>query len=128
MRRAAFALGLGVVAAGIASVLSGTSLARAFENQTYDARLARAAPSPNQPSNIAIVEINDSSLSALEGTFGRWPWPRVVHSGVIDFLARAGARVIVYDVLFLEHDTRGDFAVGSGRMSGRQSDDALVES
>ena len=52
----------------------------------------------------------------------------MVHSGVIDFLARAGARVIVYDVLFLERDTRGDFAVGSGRMSGSQSDGALVES
>jgi adenylate cyclase len=75
-----------------------------------------------------MVEINDSSLQALEGTFGRWPWPRVVHSGVIDFLTRAGARVIVYDVLFLELDTRGDFAVGSSRMSGSQSDGALVES
>ena len=75
-----------------------------------------------------MVEINDSSLQALEGTFGRWPWPRVVHSGVIDFLTRAGARVIVYDVLFLERDTRGDFAVGSARMSGSESDGALVQS
>lgn len=128
MKRAAFALGLGIAAAAIASLLSTTPLARAFENQTYDARLAWSAPLPDQKSSIAMVEINDSSLQALEGTFGRWPWPRVVHSGVIDFLARGGARVIVYDVLFLERDTRGDFAVGSGRMSGSQSDAALVES
>lgn len=128
MKRAAFALGLGIVAAAIASFLSTTPLARAFENQTYDARLAPSAPLSDQKSSIAMVEINDSTLQALEGTFGRWPWPRVVHSGVIDFLTRAGARVIVYDVLFIERDTRGDFAVGSGRMSGSQSDGALVES
>ena len=128
IKRAAFALGLGLAAAAIASLLSTTPLARAFENQTYDARLAPSAPLSDQKSSIAIIEINDSSLQALEGTFGRWPWPRVVHSGVIDFLARAGARVIVYDVLFLERDTRGDFSVGSGRMSGSQSDGALVES
>ena len=128
MKRAAFALGLGIAAAGIAALLSTTPLARAFENQTYDARLARFAPLSDQKSSIAMVEINDSSLTALEGTFGRWPWPRVVHSGIIDFLARAGARVIVYDVLFIERDTRGDFAVGSDRMSGSRSDGALVES
>jgi len=128
MKRAAFALGLGVLAAAIASFLSTTPLLRAFENQTYDARLALAAPQSDQKSNIAMVEINDSSLQALEGTFGRWPWPRAVHAGVIDFLARAGARVIAYDVLFVERDTRGDFPVGSGRMSGAQSDSALVES
>jgi len=128
MKRAAFALGLGIAAAAIASLVSTTPLARAFEDQTYDARLAWSAPLSDQKSSIAMVEINDSSLKALEGTFGRWPWPRVVHAGVIDFLARAGARVIVYDVLFLERDTRGDFAVGSSRMSGSQSDGALVES
>jgi adenylate cyclase len=128
MKRAAFALGLGLAAAAIASRLSATPLARAFENQTYDARLAPSAPLSDQKSNIAMIEINDSSLQALEPAFGRWPWPRVVHSGVIDFLTRAGARVIVYDVLFIERDTRGDFPVGSDRMSGSRSDGALVES
>ncbi|HKW01084.1 MAG TPA: adenylate/guanylate cyclase domain-containing protein [Vicinamibacterales bacterium] len=128
MKRAAFAFGLGLAAAAIASLLSTTPLARAFENQTYDARLAPSAPPADQTSRIAMVEINDSSLQALEPTFGRWPWPRVVHSGIIDFLKRAGARVIVYDVLFIERDTRGEFAVGSDRMSGSRSDGALVES
>src|SRR5215831_21263980 len=128
MTRAAFAFGLGVASTALAALFASTSIGRAFENQTYDARLSRTAPLSDRASNIAVIEINDSSLQALEGTFGRWPWPRVVHAGVIDFLARAGARVVVYDVLFIEHDTRGDFAVGSGRMSGRQSDDALVES
>jgi adenylate cyclase len=128
MKRLAFAIALGVVAAGLAALFASTSIGHAFENQTYDARLARTAPLSDRASNIAVIEINDSSLQALEGTFGRWPWPRVVHSAVIDFLARSGARVIGYDVLFIERDTRGDFPVGSGRMSGSQSDGALVDS
>jgi len=128
MKRAAFALGLGIAATALAALLATTSIGHAFENQTYDARLARAAPLSDRASNIAVIEINDSSLQALEPTFGRWPWPRVVHAGVIDFLARAGARVIGYDVLFIERDTRGDFPVGSGHMSGSESDGALVDS
>ena len=128
MKRVAFALVLGVSATVLAALFGSTSIGRAFENQTYDARVARTAPLSDRASNIAVIEINDSSLRALEGAFGRWPWPRAVHAGVIDFLSRAGARVIGYDVLFIERDTRGDFAVGSGRMSGSQSDAALVDS
>ena len=128
MRRLTFAVGLGLAAAGLASLFSSTLLVRAFENLTYDARLAATAPPADPQSRVVLVEINESSLEALAPTFGRWPWPRMVHAGVIDFLARAGARVIAYDVLFIEHDTRGDFAVGSSRMSGAESDAALVDS
>src|SRR5215831_14326347 len=127
MTRAAFAFGLGVASTALAALFASTSIGRAFENQTYDARLSRTAPLSDRASNIAVIEINESSLQALEGAFGRWPWPRVVHAGVIDFLAQAGARVVGYDVLFIERDTRGDFPVGTSHMSGSQSDQALVD-
>ena len=126
--RASFALGLAIAATGLGSLFASTSLGRAFENQTYDARVAATAAPADPHTPIAIVEINDSSLQALESTFGRWPWPRMAHSGAIDFLTRAGAHVIAYDVLFIERDTRGEFTVGDRHMSGRDSDDALVDS
>ena len=59
---------------------------------------------------------------------GRWPWPRAVHSTVIDYLAQAGAKVIAYDVLFTERDTRTGFAYGGDTWSGAESDGALVDS
>ena len=76
--------------------------------------------------DIALVEINESSVRALEPVFGRWPWPRVVHGGVIDFLTRAHARVIAYDVLFTERDRRGASQVGDRSMTGAESDAAFA--
>ena len=63
----------------------------------------------------------------MEPLVGRWPWPRLVHATVIDYLAAAGAKVIAYDVLFVERDIRR-FMVGDSEWSGDESDAALVES
>ncbi|MFI5177394.1 MAG: CHASE2 domain-containing protein [Vicinamibacterales bacterium] len=128
MKRLLVALAIGAAATGLAWLAGLLPLAPTVENSTFDARLAATAQAPDPQSPIVIVEINDSTLQALEPSFGRWPWPRVVHSGVIDYLSRAGARVIAYDVLLIERDTRGDFPVGSGRMTGADSDAALVAS
>jgi adenylate cyclase len=128
MRRAGIALAIGLAATTLSWAFTSTSLARAFEAQTYDTRLRATARPADPHANIAVVEINESSLRALEPIFGRWPWPRIVHGTAIDFLTRAGARVVVYDVVFVERDTRGDFPVGSGHITGKESDDALVAS
>jgi adenylate cyclase len=128
MRRMIVGSGLGVAAAALAWLIGMFSLSRELENKTYDRRLAFTARPAEARPDIALVEINESSLRALESHFGRWPWPRVVHAGAIDYLARSGARLVVYDVLFTERDTRGSFPVGGQTMSGKESDDALVAS
>lgn len=100
----------------------------ALENSTYDLRMRIHADPASARKDIVLVEIDDSSLAAVEPVFGRWPWPRAVHASLIDFLARAGARVIAYDVLFLEPDSRGAFAIGGATMSGSSSDAMLAAS
>ena len=52
----------------------------------------------------------------------------LLHAGIIDYLTRAKARVIAYDVLFLEGDTRASFPVGDRTMSGAESDAELAAS
>jgi adenylate cyclase len=79
-------------------------------------------------SDVVLVEINETTLRELEPLAGRWPWPRVVHASLIEFLARAPARVVAYDILFTERDRRVGFEYGDGIWSGRESDDALVDS
>ena len=79
-------------------------------------------------SDIVLVDINDSTLNATEPVFGRWPWPRAVHASIIDYLTRTHARVIGFDILFLEPDSRGAFAIGGTTMSGSASDAALAAS
>ena len=128
LRLSAIGALLGIAGALVGLAVSATTLGHAMEDTTYDWRLRAVARPADARPDIAIVLINESSLRALEPAFGAWPWPRFLHSGVIDFLARAGARVIAYDVLFLERDRRTSFDAGGRQMSGADSDAALVES
>lgn len=98
-----------------------------IELQTYDLRV-EATARPSAPADgVTLIEIDDESLRRMEPVVGRWPWPRLVHATVIDYLAAAGATVIGYDVLFAERDIR-KVMVGDEEWTGEQSDAALVES
>ena len=98
------------------------------ELRTYDWRLTHTARPETARKDIALVEIDEYSLRSLQPNAGRWPWPRVVHSMLIDFLARAPAKVIAYDIVFSDADTRRGFDLGESTMSGAESDQALADS
>jgi adenylate cyclase len=122
---AAGAIGL---AAGLAALAVGRlPLARTAEWKLYDLRMRAALDPAGAPAEIAIVEIDEQTVRALEPVAGRWPWPRVFHAGLIDFLARAPARVIAYDVLFLERDRRERFTLAGQSVTGAESDAALAD-
>jgi adenylate cyclase len=125
-RRVLVAMALGGTAALLAHLIAALPIVRSFEALTYDRRLARTAHPQPARSDIAIIEIDEQSLRALEPILGRWPWPRYAHAGVIDFLAGARARVIVYDVLFPERDQLGQYRAGDRSLTGRESDAELV--
>src|SRR6185436_7980044 len=112
---------------GIAS-RGGLSPFELAELRTYDWRLTRTARPDTARRDIALVEIDEYSLRNLQPNAGRWPWPRAVHSLLIDYLARAPAKVIAYDVNFAEADTRRGFDFGDGTWSGAESDQALADS
>ncbi|HEX3704253.1 MAG TPA: adenylate/guanylate cyclase domain-containing protein [Vicinamibacterales bacterium] len=106
----------------------GTTPLQAVELKTYDWRLSHTAQPQTARRDIVLVEIDEASLRTLQPFAGRWPWPRVVHSSLIDFLAGAGAKVIAYDIDFAEADTRVGFKYGDSTWSGADSDRALAES
>ena len=119
------------VAIGLASAVLALALGRlpfvgTVEIKTYDWRMRAVADPSSARNDIVLVNIDEKSLRHLEPVFGRWPWPRVVHSYVLDFLARAPAEVVAYDVLFTEADG-GPSSLGR-RPSGEQSDQALADS
>jgi adenylate cyclase len=107
---------------------SGLHPLEAVELRTYDWRLSHTARPAMARTDIALVEIDEYSLRNLQPNAGRWPWPRAVHSMLIDYLARAPAKVIAYDVNFAEADTRRGFDFGDGTWSGAESDKALADS
>jgi adenylate cyclase len=136
--RKAFA---GLLVGGVAAVLvvvadvlltvfsaGGAHPLETVELKTYDWRLSHTARPDTARTDIALVEIDESSLRNLQPKVGRWPWPRVVHSMLIDYLARAPAKVIAYDVLFAEPDALTAFEFGGAKWSGAESDKALADS
>lgn len=100
---------------------------RNIELDTYDRRVAATARPAAPADGISLVLIDNDSLRRMEPLVGRWPWPRLVHATVIDYLAAAGAKVIAYDILFAERDLR-KFMVGDTEWTGEESDAALVDS
>ena len=116
-----------VAAALLAGALGLLDFTNRIELQTYDLRVAATAR-PSRPSDdIVLIAIDNESIRRLEPLVGRWPWPRLIHSMVIDYLAAAGAKVIGYDILFAERDIR-KFMVGDSEWTGEESDAALVDS
>lgn len=71
---------------------------RAPDNFIFDTLLPIKKIQPAE--DIVIVEIDQQSID----TFGRWPWPRAIHSELIDALVQAD--VVFFDVIFAEENTQ----------------------
>ena len=101
---------------------------QAIELRTYDLRLSRTARPEAAVHNIALVNIDEYTIRNLQSVAGRWPWPRIVHSELVDYLSHAPAKVIVYDVDFADPDKTVGFKYGDTTISGEASDRALADS
>ncbi|HEY8048241.1 MAG TPA: serine/threonine-protein kinase [Ramlibacter sp.] len=67
-----------------------------LERRFYDFGVTSSARHPSD--RIAVIAIDDQSIANI----GRWPWSRDVHAEMIDKLASAKAKTIVYSVFFSE--------------------------
>ncbi len=74
----------------------------AIENRMYDMRVKLLSLHQPPSNDIVIVGIDDYSLSFLAPEIGRWPWPRYVYGGIIDYCASAST--IAFDIIFAEEN------------------------
>jgi diguanylate cyclase (GGDEF)-like protein len=81
-------------------------LADALELRTYDWRNSVALISDkHKPSkDIVILSYDDPTYSRYQNEYGNWPWPRYVHADVINFLNKAKAKTIIFDMMFISRD------------------------
>ena len=96
--RADWFIGAAIVVA-VFVLWQASSLFETLERRFYD---VASVQSSRQPSDrIAVIAIDDQSIANI----GRWPWPRDVHAELIDKLAAAKAKTIVYNAFFFEPQT-----------------------
>ena len=70
-----------------------------IELKTYDLRFLMRGH--KEPSNAVVLAVIDEKSLDKEG---RWPWPRSKIADLIDTLNKDGAKVIGFDIGFLEPD------------------------
>lgn len=73
---------------------------------TLDMRFQARGPRAPHP-DVAIIAIDDRSLDELR----QWPWPRRIHARLIETLAKAPPKALLFDVFFIEpfnSDLEGD--------------------
>ncbi|HDR05216.1 MAG TPA: CHASE2 domain-containing protein [Candidatus Marinimicrobia bacterium] len=107
-----------------------TPLYRGLHNSLSDTQWRLFHQPELADSNVVILAVDDKSMELFNSRFRvSFPWPRQFYSIVVDYLARAGARSIVFDIMFatdeivrqdLGYSTDGDFArsmQGAGNVS-----------
>lgn len=57
---------------------------------------------------IKVILVDEAALKSMNEIAGRWPWPRAIWSDLLDFLSLGGARVVLFDILFLERQDQAN--------------------
>ncbi|MBW1776719.1 MAG: CHASE2 domain-containing protein [Deltaproteobacteria bacterium] len=79
--------------------ITGISFLELMELKTVDLRFVSRGPIPASGDAVMAI-IDEKSLEAE----GRWPWPRSKMARLVDVLSQSGARVIGFDIGFLDPD------------------------
>ena len=127
MRKLLAGVSLGIGTTALVLLVAVSGFFETAELRLYDWRMRLSADPSTLHPDIALVVIDDQTLRDYAPALGRWPWPRVAHTFILDFLARAPARLVAYDVGFSEPDIHSTL-IGGNRWEGADSDAALVDS
>ncbi len=97
------AVTVGIGAALLAVLLTGTGVLDEAELGTYDMRVRAFASEPDPEHEVVLILVNQGSLNwALETQRQPHPWPREYYRFIADFARRAGAESLTFDILFTD--------------------------
>ena len=100
LRRVASALAVTIVVTGLAAAGLSAGAFAGFQRRASDALF----PSAKTDSRVVVVGVDQRSERAVGMQF---PWPRSLDAQLADQLARAGAKVVVFDVVFSNASRNG---------------------
>lgn len=87
---------------GAAMLLILPRFAQSIELSIRDQFFEIRGPLSVEDSPIVLVAISEQADSEIPE---KWPWPTSVHAKLVENLNRAGAKVILFDVLFSQRDS-----------------------
>lgn len=99
---------IGAAAAALSAALWLPGALELFEVKTWDLRARLLAPQGAAPARVVEVLVNQKDLNWAKDVNGwPWPWPRTAYAAVASFCKRAGARALVFDLIFSEPSAFG---------------------
>lgn len=114
-----FLLSTALLAAAVLAV--GGFLSSQYEARVYDWK-TRLTSRPAPP-DVVLAKIDQGSLDFYSREFNiAWPWPRSLYARAVDYLAFAGARAVILDMVFSEasaYPDEDEWLARSLRASGR---------
>jgi len=98
-----------LVLAGLLSlgILLDASVFHVGENmrqKAFDFIIRNRIITPQPAPDIVIIDVDEASLSAMAGDFGRWPWPRQVFGEFLELIEQQRPKAVVFDILFSDAD------------------------
>jgi CHASE2 domain-containing sensor protein len=93
-----------LLACGAGFFLYEFNIGRRFKNSSYD--LLHIAKGDTAVSEAVVVFMDEASHEKLGQPFNA-AWDRLLHAKLLDRLTTAGARAVVFDVVFSDPDLRG---------------------
>ena len=106
-RAALFAL----IAFLITALFEFSDVFRRFDYALSDAHSRLSAPTVNFD-DVVVIDVDEDSIAQLQPKIGAWPYDREIYALVTQWLKKAGARGIAFDIVFSE---------------ARKGDDAFAE-
>ena len=88
----------------VACLLGGFLWLGVFETPellVFDAMQRGAAEPTLADDDIVLLTVDQGSIEKVEQTLGhRYPWPRALHTLMLDYIEQGGPRAVIFDLLF----------------------------
>ncbi len=100
------AAALGLATALLAFFLDATGVIQPYRLKTLDL-LFRQVPLPPASPQVVVVTVDQPDLDFFKNQGVTWRWPRQIYGSIIDFCRKAGAKAVLFDILFTEPSSYG---------------------
>jgi adenylate cyclase len=77
-----------------------------FRLKTLDLLFRHVPLAPASP-QVVVVTVDQADLDFFKNQGVVWPWPRQLYAHIIDYCKQAGAKAVIFDILYTEASSYG---------------------